>query len=132
MEASTVLRDTDITLSHGGGGTAMRDLIEGGFTSVFQPPGHEDQARLEHDTLQEPGALLAFTTDGCVVSPPKFPGGDIGTPAVYGIVIISLLAARASCGCKQAVSLKTEVLSVCCDASSPAWRTKRPRRASAV
>ena len=29
-----------------GGGKAMRDLIEDVFTSVFCPPGMEDQARL--------------------------------------------------------------------------------------
>ncbi len=80
------MRDTHVTLSHGGGGRAMRDLIEQVFTSVFQPPGSEDQARLMDAALQDPGAQLAFTTDSFVVTPLEFPGGDIGTLAVCGTV----------------------------------------------
>jgi hydrogenase expression/formation protein HypE len=75
-----------VTLAHGGGGKAMRDLIEDVFTSVFTPPGMEDQARLMHPSVLEPGAQLAFTTDSFVVSPMEFPGGDIGTIAVCGTV----------------------------------------------
>lgn len=80
------LRDTHVTMAHGGGGRAMRDLIDEVFTSVFQPPGTEDQARLMDAALQEPGARLAFTTDSFVVTPLEFPGGDIGTLAVCGTV----------------------------------------------
>lgn len=80
------LRDTHVTLSHGGGGKAMRDLIEEVFTSVFAPPGTEDQARLMDAALQQPGARLAFTTDSFVVTPVEFPGGDIGKIAVCGTV----------------------------------------------
>jgi hydrogenase expression/formation protein HypE len=64
----------------------MRDLIDEVFTAVFQPPGSEDQARLMHAALQEPGAQLAFTTDSFVVTPVEFPGGDIGKIAVCGTV----------------------------------------------
>ncbi|EEW24956.1 hydrogenase expression/formation protein HypE [Rhodobacter ferrooxidans] len=80
------LRDERVTLAHGGGGKAMRDLIDEVFTSVFQPPGMEDQARLMADAVQEPGARLAFTTDSFVVTPLEFPGGDIGKIAVCGTV----------------------------------------------
>ena len=80
------LRDTHVTMAHGGGGRAMRDLIDEVFTSVFQPPGSEDQARLMDAALQEPGARLAFTTDSFVVTPLEFPGGDIGKLAVCGTV----------------------------------------------
>ena len=80
------LRDTHVTMAHGGGGRAMRDLIDEVFTSVFQPPGTEDQARLMDAALQEPGARLAFTTDSFVVTPLEFPGGDIGKLAVCGTV----------------------------------------------
>ncbi len=75
-----------VTMAHGGGGKAMRDLIEDVFTSVFCPPGMEDQARLMDPTIIEPGARLAFTTDSFVVSPMEFPGGDIGKIAVCGTV----------------------------------------------
>jgi hydrogenase expression/formation protein HypE len=80
------LRDRTVTMAHGGGGRAMRDLIAEVFTSVFDPPGTEDQARLMADALQEPGARLAFTTDSYVVTPLEFPGGDIGRIAVCGTV----------------------------------------------
>lgn len=80
------LRDSFVTLAHGGGGRAMRDLIEEVFTSAFQPPGMEDQARVMDEALREPGVLLAFTTDAFVVSPIEFPGGDIGKLAVCGTV----------------------------------------------
>lgn len=80
------LRDQRVTLAHGGGGKAMRDLIESVFTSVFNPPGMEDQARLMDARLQEPGARLAFTTDSFVVTPVEFPGGDIGKIAICGTV----------------------------------------------
>ncbi len=80
------LRDERVTLAHGGGGKAMRDLIEEVFTAVFQPPGMEDQARLQDAALAEPGARLAFTTDSFVVTPLEFPGGDIGKIAVCGTV----------------------------------------------
>lgn len=75
-----------VTMAHGGGGKAMRDLIEDVFTSVFCPPGMEDQARLMDPSILEPGARLAFTTDSFVVSPMEFPGGDIGKIAVCGTV----------------------------------------------
>ncbi len=86
MERAVALRDRIVTLAHGGGGRAMRDLIETVFTPVFQPPGMEDQARLMDEALREPGARLAFTTDSFVVTPIEFPGGDIGTLAVCGTV----------------------------------------------
>ncbi len=80
------LRGDRVTMAHGGGGKAMRDLIEEVFTEVFLPPGSEDQARLTSEALAEAGAQLAFTTDSFVVSPPVFPGGDIGKIAVCGTV----------------------------------------------
>ena len=86
MQAKPRLREDVVTLSHGGGGKAMRDLIEDVFTSVFQPASMEDQARLTSTALSAPGAQLAFTTDSFVVDPVEFPGGDIGKIAVCGTV----------------------------------------------
>ena len=80
------LRDKVVTMAHGGGGRAMRDLIAEVFTGRFDPPGSEDQARLMDLALQQPGARLAFTTDSHVVTPREFPGGDIGRIAVCGTV----------------------------------------------
>jgi hydrogenase expression/formation protein HypE len=80
------LRDTHVMLAHGGGGRAMRDLIEEVFVAAFDSPGLEDQARLTDPMLAEPGARLAFTTDSYVVTPVEFPGGDIGKIAVCGTI----------------------------------------------
>ncbi len=86
MPKDTAFRDERVTLAHGGGGKAMRELIESVFASAFGPPGMEDQARLSSAALQLPGARLAFTTDSFVVDPVEFPGGDIGKIAVCGTV----------------------------------------------
>ncbi len=78
-----------VTLAHGGGGKAMRDLIDDVFVSVFDNPSLaplEDQARFELSDLTAYGDRLAFTTDSYVVSPLFFPGGDIGKLAVCGTV----------------------------------------------
>lgn len=79
-----------VTLAHGGGGSAMRDLVEDVFVSAFavheegQPL--EDQARLSLADLMARGDRLAFTTDSFVVDPLEFSGGDIGKLAVCGTV----------------------------------------------
>ncbi|ADE14511.1 hydrogenase expression/formation protein HypE [Nitrosococcus halophilus Nc 4] len=78
-----------ITLAHGGGGKAMRDLIETLFVRHFHNPWLtplEDQARIGLGELSPGGNRLAFTTDSFVVDPLFFPGGDIGTLAVNGTV----------------------------------------------
>lgn len=80
------MRDERVTLAHGGGGKAMRELIDEVFISVFAPDTMEDQARLMDPALLEPGARLAFTSDSFVVDPVEFPGGDIGKIAVCGTV----------------------------------------------
>lgn len=83
------LRADRVSLAHGGGGKAMHDLIDDVFLAAFRNPATgemEDQARLTDAALMEQGARLAFTTDGFVVDPIEFPGGDIGTIAVCGTV----------------------------------------------
>ena len=85
-DKARTIKEEVVTLAHGGGGKAMRDLIEDVFTSAFNPPGDEDQARLTNEALAQTGAQLAFTTDSFVVDPVEFPGGDIGKLAVCGTV----------------------------------------------
>jgi hydrogenase expression/formation protein HypE len=83
------LRATMVTLAHGGGGKAMRDLIDDVFVSVFDNPALaplDDQARFALADLSAMGDRLAFTTDSYVVDPLFFPGGDIGKLAVNGTV----------------------------------------------
>ncbi len=83
------LRDSRITLSHGGGGRAMRDLIDDVFVDSFANgllAPLEDQARIPLAELLAAGDRLAFTTDSYVVDPLFFPGADIGSLAVNGTV----------------------------------------------
>jgi hydrogenase expression/formation protein HypE len=83
------ITDTAITLSHGSGGQATRDLIDEIFLASFENPflsPLEDQARFDLADLMKKGDRLAFTTDSYVVSPLFFAGGDIGTLAVNGTV----------------------------------------------
>ena len=78
-----------VTLAHGSGGKAMRDLIDDVFVGAFDNPALaplEDQARFDLAALQAQGDRLAFTTDSYVVDPLVFPGGDIGKLAVCGTV----------------------------------------------
>jgi hydrogenase expression/formation protein HypE len=78
-----------VTLAHGGGGKAMKDLIDDVFVSAFDNAllaPLEDQARLDLSALASMGEQLAFTTDSFVVDPLFFPGGDIGSLAVCGTV----------------------------------------------
>ena len=52
------LKGDRITLAHGGGGKAMRDLIEDVFVAAFENPDMgemEDQARLTAPALREAG-----------------------------------------------------------------------------
>lgn len=78
------LKEEHITMSHGSGGKAMHNLVEGIFVDAFDNATLdklEDGASLSMD-----GQRLAFTTDSFVVSPLFFPGGNIGDLAVNGTV----------------------------------------------
>lgn len=82
-----VLRDTHITLSHGSGGKATHNLIDGLVAPAFANPWLDalgDAAVFPTNGAGSPS--LAFTTDSYVVSPLFFPGGDIGKLAVHGTV----------------------------------------------
>lgn len=83
------LSASSVTLAHGGGGKAMKDLIDDVFVRAFDNPALaplDDQARFRFADLTARGDRLAFTTDSYVVDPLFFPGGDIGTLAVNGTV----------------------------------------------
>src|ERR1700684_1545179 len=78
-----------VTLAHGGGGKAMKDLIDDVFVGAFDNAALaplEDQARFSLTELAAHGDRLAFTTDSFVVDPLFFPGGDIGKLAVCGTI----------------------------------------------
>lgn len=73
-----------IQLGHGGGGRLTQELIQRVFAPVFQ---NKYLAQM-HDgaVFQVDGGTLALTTDSYVVQPLMFPGGDIGSLAVFGTV----------------------------------------------
>lgn len=80
------LRDEKITLSHGSGGKATHNLIEGVFAPAFSNPLLDTMDDAATFGLNGTGQRLAFTTDTYVVSPLFFPGGDIGKLAVHGTI----------------------------------------------
>jgi hydrogenase expression/formation protein HypE len=73
-----------VLMAHGGGGKLMHQLIGKMFLAAFRNPILETQ----HDAavVELTGKRIAFTTDSYVVRPISFPGGDIGSMAVYGTV----------------------------------------------
>lgn len=87
--------DERITMSHGSGGKASRQLVEGlivpalenatlsalGDAAVVDLPWAAAPADQRGDA-----GRLAFTTDSFVVQPIRFPGGSIGELAVNGTV----------------------------------------------
>jgi hydrogenase expression/formation protein HypE len=81
-----------VLLAHGGGGRLTKRLIETVFLPAFANPlllTRHDGAVFPLPPPAPKGAAparLAFTTDGYVVRPLFFPGGDIGTLAVNGTV----------------------------------------------
>jgi hydrogenase expression/formation protein HypE len=89
MTVKTYKRKLDIKngrvdLSHGSGGRAMTQLIADIFHEAL------DNAWLRRGNDQSAfdviGGRMVMTTDGYVVSPIFFPGGDIGSLAVHGTI----------------------------------------------
>ena len=76
------LRDGRVDMTHGSGGRAMAQLIEELFVE------HLDNALLRQANDQAAfdvaAGRLVISTDGHVISPLFFPGGDIGSLAVHG------------------------------------------------
>ncbi|MBV9020888.1 MAG: hydrogenase expression/formation protein HypE [Ktedonobacteraceae bacterium] len=80
------LRDEKITLSHGSGGKATHNLIEGVFAPAFSNPLLDAMDDSAVFGVNGTGQRLAFTTDTYVVSPLFFAGGNIGKLAVHGTI----------------------------------------------
>lgn len=77
------MSNTNILLSHGGGGEEMNELINGLIFKYFDNEilkDSNDSAILKMD------GELAFSTDSYVVTPIFFSGGDIGKIAVCGTI----------------------------------------------
>jgi hydrogenase expression/formation protein HypE len=78
------LTQDSVDMTHGAGGRAMNDLIETLFIRHFDTP----QLRQGNDqaAFDPPPGRLVISTDGHVVTPLFFPGGDIGSLAVHGTI----------------------------------------------
>jgi hydrogenase expression/formation protein HypE len=77
-------RDDYVTMAHGAGGKATRALVEGLIVPLLDNPALAQLS--DAALLSAAGVNLAFTTDGFVVSPLRFPGGSIGELAVNGTI----------------------------------------------
>ncbi|HHX43672.1 MAG TPA: hydrogenase expression/formation protein HypE [Chloroflexi bacterium] len=72
-----------ILLAHGSGGLLSQELVE----TIFLPHlGHPDGPLEDAAEIALAPGRVVMTTDGYVVRPLTFPGGDIGTLAVCGTV----------------------------------------------
>ena len=77
------MSENTVTLAHGAGGKQTSELIEKVFKAHFSNPEFtaDDAAVLNMEA-----GRLAFTTDGFIVSPFEFPGGNIGKLSICGTV----------------------------------------------
>jgi hydrogenase expression/formation protein HypE len=94
MQCSLPARKDDlIVLGHGSGGRLTADLVRKVFLPALSNPILD---RLNDGAEMSVGqSRVVFTTDSFVVSPLRFPGGDIGSLAVNGTVNdIAVLGAR--------------------------------------
>lgn len=78
------LRNGCVEMAHGAGGRSMQNLIDVLFKTAFDNSylnQGNDQAKFD-----VPGGRMVMTTDGHVISPIFFPGGDIGSLSVHGTI----------------------------------------------
>ncbi|MDO8931213.1 MAG: hydrogenase expression/formation protein HypE [Rhodocyclaceae bacterium] len=92
------LKHGRVELTHGSGGRAMAQLIEElfarHFDNEFLRQGN-DGAVLPAPTFEPGAGRLVMATDGHVVSPLFFPGGDIGCLSVHGTINdVAVMGAR--------------------------------------
>jgi len=76
--------DTRILLAHGNGGRLMRELIADVFARHLGNPLLDTDA--DAVTLPPLDGEPMLTTDGFTVQPLEFPGGNLGSLAVHGVV----------------------------------------------
>lgn len=78
-----------VDMSHGAGGRAMAQLINELFLRNFDNPllsAGNDQAMWTINGAAEGAGRMVMATDGHVISPLFFPGGDIGCLSVHGTI----------------------------------------------
>ena len=78
------MNNTRILLAHGNGGRLMRELIANVFAKHLANPLLDTNA--DAVALPPLDGELMVTTDGFTVQPLEFPGGNLGSLAVHGVV----------------------------------------------
>lgn len=78
------MNNTRILLAHGNGGRLMRELIANVFAKHLANPLLDTDA--DAVALPPLDGELMVTTDGFTVQPLEFPGGNLGSLAVHGVV----------------------------------------------
>ena len=72
-----------VTIAHGAGGRQTSELIDEVFKAHFANP---DLTADDAAVLAPPAGKMAVSTDGFIVSPAFFPGGNIGKLSICGTV----------------------------------------------
>lgn len=78
-----MIKENTVTLAHGAGGKQTSELIREIFKAHFDNP---DLTGDDAAVLSMEKGRIAFTTDGFIVSPSEFPGGNIGKLSICGTV----------------------------------------------
>ena len=73
-----------VDLTHGGGGRAMAQLVDEMFVAAFDNEALNQGN--DQGAFDVPAGRMVMSTDGYVISPLFFPGGDIGSLSVHGTV----------------------------------------------
>ena len=77
------MKNQTITRAHGAGGRQTSELIDQIFNAHFSNP---DLTADDAAVLVPPAGKMAVSTDGFIVSPAFFPGGNIGKLSICGTV----------------------------------------------
>ena len=77
------IQDKTVTIAHGAGGRQTTELIDSVFAAHF---ANDDLTADDAAVLVPPKGRMAVSTDGFIVSPAFFPGGNIGKLSICGTV----------------------------------------------
>ena len=77
------IQDKTVTMAHGAGGRQTTELIDSVFAAHF---ANDDLTADDAAVLVPPKGRMAVSTDGFIVSPAFFPGGNIGKLSICGTV----------------------------------------------
>ncbi|MDO5391418.1 MAG: hydrogenase expression/formation protein HypE [Eubacteriales bacterium] len=77
------MKNQTVTMAHGAGGRQTSELIDQVFKAHFSNP---DLTADDAAVLAPPVGKMAVSTDGFIVSPAFFPGGNIGKLSICGTV----------------------------------------------